>query len=74
MQLEKIAIVHLWRSKSVSHLTGYEVVALKADWSLAYNHFLFEKTFLLSVFWERQWTAGHISEQEMKRFTILQRK
>jgi hypothetical protein len=47
---KKTGIVHLQRSKSADHLIGYEVAALKADHSLAYNHFLFEKTFLLSVF------------------------
>lgn len=62
MQLEKNVTVDLQRSKPVSHLTGYEVVASKADLSLAYNHFLFEISFLFSIFWECQWTAGHMSE------------
>lgn len=66
LEKKKPAIVHLQRSKSADYLIGYKVAALKADHSLAYNHFLFEKTFLLSVFWEHQWTAGHISELEMK--------
>lgn len=63
---KKIVIVHLQRSKPLSLLTHYEVVTVKADWSLADKHFLFEKTFLLSVFGECQCTAGHMSEQELK--------
>lgn len=53
-QKKKIVIVHLQRSKPLSLLTYYEVVAVKADWSLADKHFLSEKTFLLSVFGECQ--------------------
>lgn len=63
---KKIVIVHLQRSKPLSLLTHYEVATVKADWSLADKHFLFEKTFLLSVFGECQCTAGHMSEQELK--------